>query len=174
MRIDWKSITSSFTTYWMYRGGVQDLPKHKHIQKLELLPLSHSRSLSREGSVMVLQGSHSSCKGKPWDKQEQLLTSGRFHFKVSCYGINSAIFLSVRQMQEKTSHGLYELSQIVSMISQVSEKCNLKEEGLHTVKAGGIRKQSEETEQRVGCISVLQRAGAEVMQRAPGDIHTHY
>lgn len=56
----------------------------------------------------------------------------------------------------------------------MSEMCSLKEEGLHTITAGRSRKQSEETEQRVGCVSVSQRAGAEVMQRVPGDVHTHY
>lgn len=79
----------------------------------------------------------------------------------------------VCEMQEKTSGSLYELSQIVGRISQVSEEGNLKEEGLHIVRASRPRRR-EGTEQRMECISVSQRAWLEVTQRAPGDVHSYY
>ena len=80
----------------------------------------------------------------------------------------------VCEMQEKTSGSLYEISQIVGRISQVSEKGNLREEGLHIITASRSKKQSEETEQRMECISVSQRAWLDVTQRTPGDVRRYY
>lgn len=55
----------------------------------------------------------------------------------------------------------------------MSEKCNLKEGEFHIITGGSGREQSKEIEQGVS-ISVPGRAEVEALQRAPGNIHTHY
>ena len=87
-------------------------------------------------------------------------------------GINSAIFLSVRQTQENTSHELCELSQVVRRISQVSSTCSLKEGGASH--HHGRPEQEAEWDRAKGRVISVPQAGAEGMQRAPGDAHTHY
>lgn len=88
-------------------------------------------------------------------------------------GISSAIFLSVRQMQENTSHELCELSQVVRRISQVSARCSLKEGGA-SHHHGRPEQEAEWGDRAKGRVISVPQAGVEGMQRAPGDAHTHY